>query len=169
MPDEHDASRDERCQRDHRIEEGIRAGGNEGIALQLYALSLHIEAQQQFHDDARHDDHQRRSRVGGFGRVEEFFYRLDERRDTSRKHDDGDDDGCEVLHAPVAEGVLQVSRPGGQLRADDSDDARERVAQIVDGIHDDSHGVSYDAHSGLERSQQDVGGYADVARADDLF
>lgn len=169
MPDEHNASRDERCQRDHSIEEGVRAGGNEGVALQLHALSLHVEAKQQFHDDARHDDHKRGRRVGGFGGVEEFFYRLDKRRDACRKHDDGDDDSCEVLHTPIAEGVFQVGGSGRQLRANYSDDARERVAQVVDGIHDDSHGVCHDAHRGLERSQQDVGGYADVARADDLF
>ena len=112
VPEEHDACRDECRQGDDGIEEGVRAGGNEGVALQLPALPLHIKPEQKFHDDACHDDNECRRRIGGFRGVEELFGRLDERCDACREDDDGDDNGCEVFHAPIAEWMLQVGRSG---------------------------------------------------------
>ena len=57
-PQQHDTRRDKRSQRNDGIEQCIRAGGNQRVALQLFALLLDILAKDKFHHNSHDDDHQ---------------------------------------------------------------------------------------------------------------
>ena len=126
------------------------ARSDQCVTLQLLALPFHILSQHQFHHDGHHDDRQRTLRIARFRRVEDLLDRLDERGDTRREHDDCDNDGAEILYAPKAEGMLAVGRTLRELRADDSDDARQRIAQVIDCVHHDSHAAGENTHDSLE-------------------
>ena len=62
-PQQHHTSRDERCQGYNGIKQRIGAGGNQRIALQLFALVLHVSAEDELHHDGHHDDYERGCRV----------------------------------------------------------------------------------------------------------
>ena len=102
-------------------------------------------------------------------RVEDFLHRLDERGDTCRQHDDGDDDGAEVLDAPETEGMLPVGWTLGEFRAYNGDDARQRIAQVIDGIHHDGHTAGKNAYSGLESRQQYISYNTNPTGTDDFL
>ena len=93
----------------------------------------------------------------------------DERGDTCREHDDGYDDGAEILDAAEAEGMLAVGRALRKFGADDGNDTRERVAEVIDGIHHNGHRTGQHAHSGLETSQQHVSHNAYPAGPNDFL
>ena len=156
-PQQHDSRRYERGQRDDGIKQRVRARGYQRVALQLFALLLHILAQDKLHHNSHHDNHQCRRGVFRFRGVEDFLHRLDERGDTGRQHDDGDDDGTEILDATETEGMLPVGRTLGEFGTHDGDDARQRITQVVDGIHHDGHTAGQDTYCGLEACQQHVG------------
>ena len=78
----------------------------------------------------------------------------------------GHDDAVLVEHVG---GNLAVGRALGEFGTDDGDDARERVAEVIDGIHHDGHRTGQHAHSGLETSQQHVSHNAYPAGPNDFL
>ncbi len=168
IPHQHHACRDERRQRDDSVEQSIGAGRDERVALEFLALRLDITAKHQFHDNRHDDDNERDRGIGGSGRLNDFFDGFDKRGHTCREHDDGDDDGAEVLDAPESEGVFPVGRALREFGAHDGNDTRERVAQVVHGIHNDGHRTRQNAYSCLKRSQQHVGNDANPTGSDNL-
>ena len=89
--------------------------------------------------------------------------------DSMSEDDARDDDGAEILNAPVAEGVLVVRAALGELYAEDRDDGAEGVRQVVHGVQHNGDGVGQEAHRRLEACEEEVGNDADDARAGDLL
>ena len=81
---------------------------------------------------------------------------LDQRSDTGIQHDRGNDHGAQVFDPPVSQGVLPVRRPSRQFRADDRDDRRERVGQIVHGVQHHGDGVRDQAGRHLEGRKKHI-------------
>ncbi len=63
--------------------------------------------------------------------------------------------------------MLLIGGAARQLGADDRDDRRQGVGEVVDRIEDDRDGIRRETHEGFEGRQQHVGHDAHDARADD--
>ena len=78
----------------------------------------------------------------------------------------GHDDAVLVEHVG---GNLAVGWALREFGADDGDDARERVAEVIDGIHHDGHRTGKYAYDCLETSQQHVSHNAYPAGPNDFL
>ena len=168
MPDEHDAGRQEGGGGDDGIKEGIGARGDERIAAEFFSLFLDIAAQHQFHHDGYADDDEGREAVGGFRGMDDLADGLVQRRGAGREHDDGDDDGAEVLDAAMPVGVVAVGGFEREFGPDDGDDAGKDVGEVVHGVQDNGHGTGEEAYKGLESRQHQVGDDSHHAGSDNL-
>ena len=65
--------------------------------------------------------------------------------------------------------MLPVSWTLGEFRAYNGDDARQRIAQVVDGIHHDGHTAGKNAYSGLESRQQYISYNTNPTGTDDFL
>ena len=63
--------------------------------------------------------------------------------------------------------MVAVGLLAGKFCADDGDDRRERISQVVDCIEHDGDGVGRQAHNGLEAGEKHIGYDADDARTHD--
>ena len=81
----------------------------------------------------------------------------------------GDDDGRKVLHAAVTEGMFAVCRTHGEFGANDGNDAREGITQVVHGIEHDSHRVGKQPYKCLKTSEKNVCYYSTCAGSDNLL
>ena len=154
---------------DDGVKAGVGAGGYQRLGVVFLALTLHKAAQQELdHHSHRHDDERHHAVVRRL-RVNDLFDGLDQGRGTRGQDDGRNDDGAEILNAPVAEGVLFVRAALGQLHAQDGDDGAERVGEVVHRVQHNGDGVGQQAHQSLEACQKDVCDDADHAGARDLF
>ena len=152
---------------DDRVERRVLPGGDEGVGLDLLAHALDVAAEDDLHHDGDGDDDEG---DGGILRrlgVDDLLDGLDEGGHAGIEHDDADERRREIFHAAVAEGVLLVRALAGELGAEDGDDARERVAQIVDRVERDGDGAGHDADERLEAGEKGIGQNADDAGSDD--
>ena len=90
-------------------------------------------------------------------------------RDAGIQHNHGNDHGAQVFDPPVAEGMLLVRFPAGQLCPDDRDQGTARVGDIVYRVKHNGDGVRHQANDRFERGQEYVGDDADYAGPDDGF
>ena len=154
---------------DDRVEAGVRAGGDERVGIVLLALGLDIAAEQELdHDGHGHDDQRERAVVGLRG-GEDLLDRLDQRGRAGGEDDGRDEHGAEILHPPVAEGVLVVRRPLGELDAEDRDDRAHGVGEVVDRVEDDGDRAGEQPDHRLEGGEQDICDDADHAGPGDLL
>ena len=117
------------------------------------AFALRVAAQEHLHD-RRHGHHgQRDGLVRGNLGMQNAVGGFLQRRDAGPQDDDGDDDRGHVLAAAMAERMLAVRLLPGKLRADDRDDGRKRIGQVVHGVQHDGDGVRQHAHKRLECRQ----------------
>ena len=72
------------------------------------------------------------------------------------EHQDRDDEGRDVLDAPVAERVILIGLFSGHLRADHRDHGAAGVRQVVEAIGHDRHGVDDDADGNFEYKKEQV-------------
>ena len=56
----------------------------------------------------------------------------------------------------MAERMLKIRIPFGQLGSGHRDHRRQHIGQIVQGIHQDGDGVGTEPYHGLESSQQEI-------------
>ena len=64
--------------------------------------------------------------------------------------------------------MFPVGRTLREFCAYDGDDTRQRIAQVVDGIHHDGYAAGKDAYCSLEARQQHIGYNTNPTGADDL-
>ena len=64
--------------------------------------------------------------------------------------------------------MLTVSRSFREFRANDGDDTRQRITQVVDGIHHDGYTTGKDAYSRLKSSQKHIGYNTNDTSTDNL-
>ena len=73
-----------------------------------------------------------------------------------RHHKEGESQGGDVLHSPVAEGMLAVRRLSGPSEAEEGDQGREGVGEVVDAVGYNSQAVDDKACGQLHRPQDQV-------------
>ena len=76
--------------------------------------------------------------------------------ETDIEHQDRDDEGCDILDAPVSERVVLIGLFSGHLRADHRDHGAAGVRQVVEAIGHDRHGVDDDADGNFEYKKEQV-------------
>ena len=92
-PNEIDDRRGKHRSGQNRVEHGVGARGSERAGVDLLALLLHIQTEQELHDDRHGNDDERDRAVVRCFRMEDLFDRFDQRRDARIQHQRGDDHG----------------------------------------------------------------------------
>ena len=102
--------------------------------------------------------------------MDDFLDGFHARGNACVNHDRGDDHGGQVFNAAVTEWVFFVGQFSRELVADNRDDGRERVREVVHGIENDGDGVCHKADNRLDARENDVCDYPDNACSyDDLI
>ena len=99
--------------------------------------------------------------------MDDFLDGFHTRGNARVNHDGCDDHGGQVLNAAVTERVLFVGQFSRELVADNGDDGRERVREVVHGVENDGNGISHEADNRLDARENDVGDNPDNASLDD--
>ena len=99
--------------------------------------------------------------------MDDFLDGFHTRGDARVNHDGGDDHGGQVFNAAVTERVLFVGQFSRELVADDCNDGRECIREVVHGIENDGNGVCHKADNRLDARENDVGDNSDNASSDD--
>ena len=95
--------------------------------------------------------------------MDDLLDRFHQRRDACVENDRRNDHCAQIFRPPVAERVLLVRAPSGNLCPDDGDDGGERVGQVVDRIQRHGNRMGQQADDGLEARQKQVRDDADQA------
>ena len=102
--------------------------------------------------------------------MDDFLDRFHARGDARINHDGGDDHGGQVFNAAVTERVLFIGQFSRELVADNRDDGRKCVREVVHGIENNGNGVCHEADNRLDARENDVGDNPDNAGSyDDLI
>ncbi len=122
-----------------------------------------VEAEEDFDKDGSGDNDNAGERIVGKLGVKDFWDGLDESEGADRENDSADDKGGEIFVATVAVGVLAIGTASGEFRADNSDDRRENVGQVVHGVEDDCVGGGDKADRHFEGDEDEIGDDTDNA------
>ena len=99
--------------------------------------------------------------------MDDFLDGFHARGDARVNHDRGDDHGGQVFNASVTERVLFVGQFSRELVADNCNDGRECIREVVHGIENDGNGVCHEADNRLDARENDVCDNPDNASPDD--
>ena len=102
--------------------------------------------------------------------MDDFLDGFHARGDARVNHDRGDDHGGQVFDAAITERVLFVGQFSRELVADNCNDGRECIREVVHGIENNGDGVCHKADDCLDARENDVSDYPDKACSyDDLI
>ena len=142
--------------RGRAVAEGVHGRGRHGRGIPLLAQPVVVEKHIQLHRDGGAEDHKdqrpgvHRLRTqdllnGGFAQFQ--AHQQDEHRHRQAR---------DVLHPPVAEGVLRIRLLSRQLKAHQRHEGGTGVRQVVEGVRRDGDGPGQGARQELPGKQQHI-------------
>ena len=159
----------ERAGGEDRVEQRVLAGCDERVGTVVLALLFHVRAEQDLDDDRdRDDDEGDEGEVRRLG-IEDLLHRFDERRDARGENDRRNDDRREILDASVAKGMFLIRLSAGELDADDRNDRRQSVGEVVHRVQYDRYRARDQADRRLEACKHEVRDDADETRLRDFL
>ena len=126
--------------RDH-ISHSVSSSSHHDLGIDLFPERKIEPAHPEFYSDGKDQDRNGRCMESQFLRMKDLCKRILEKTKAAIQNQEGNDESSDILDPPVTKRMILVSRFLRHLDADQTDNRRTGIREVVEGICRDGYAV----------------------------